>query len=351
MKKKWMTLSIIIFMLLSQMLPCSATSAKVSEAQRADNQITLTIPEITAQNCAVLLAGYDQDGKLLVCSQGIQQEQNWVFQVNVTKPSQWHVYFLERDTHAPLYPSENVTKLFKRNYGEVPIYLGYVDVDYMAEEILKEIDVMDKSDHDKILAVYNWIIVNCKRYSSADETYFDPEEVVKNSQDGSAFFENMIDDLNSGDLTLRIDVAGEMTEPDNGTLTVPYDSSYYIASFAYQMMMYRAGNGAHHAALLTLLLNHLGYDCRLIDGSFINTDGSLMENKWNMVLVGDKYYWLDVRMDDANYERTGRLKHSYFLVEDTAQWEQNHSWDHTYSDVLAESVELLLKAYQLLGKQ
>ena len=48
MKKKWMTMSIIIFMLLSQMLPCSAASPKVSEAQRADNQVTLTIPEITA---------------------------------------------------------------------------------------------------------------------------------------------------------------------------------------------------------------------------------------------------------------------------------------------------------------
>lgn len=230
-------------------------------------------------------------------------------------------------------------------YGEVPMYLGYADVDYMAEQVLKEIKVTDGTAEERIRQVYDWIIYNCDRSGEADKTYFDPEEVMEKSQEDSKFFENMVKQIENGDLTLRIDVAGEMGSPDG--FTIPYDSSYYIASFAYQMMMYRVGNCAHYAALLNLLLNHLGYDCRLIDGDFINSDGSKVEHKWNMVLVEGKYYWLDPRMDHSIYENTGKINYTYFMVDDTAQWEKKHVWDHSYSDAMMESVPLLLKAYGL----
>ena len=91
-----------------------------------------------------------------------------------------------------------------------------------------------------------------------------------------------------------------------------YDSNAYIAAFAYEMIYKRCGNCAHFAALLTVLLTRLGYDCRLIDGVFVNNDGSTYEHKWNYVLVDGQYYWLDVRMDHAGYARTGSISHSYF---------------------------------------
>lgn len=231
-------------------------------------------------------------------------------------------------------------------YGEVPMYLGFADVDYMAEQVLKEIQVTGDTAEERIRQVYDWIILNCDRSGAADKTYFDPEEVMKKSQEGSKFFDGMVEGISKGELTLRIDVAGEMGSPDG--FTIPYDSNYYVASFAYQMMMYRVGNCAHYAALLTLLLNHLGYDCRLIDGVFVNSDGSQVEHKWNMVLVDGKYYWLDPRMDHSIYENTGKINYTYFMVEDTAQWEKKHAWDHSYSDAMMESVPLLLEAYGLL---
>ena len=101
-------------------------------------------------------------------------------------------------------------------------------------------------------------------------------------------------------------------------------------------------------ALLLVLLGHLGYDCRMIEGDFINNDGSTYMHKWNMVLLEDGYVWLDVRMDHANYERTGKLSYTYFLVEDTAQWEKKHKWDHGYSDAMMENAQLLVDTYGLL---
>ena len=34
-------------------------------------------------------------------------------------------------------------------YGEMPIYLGFPDVDYMAEEILKELDLAEKTAEER----------------------------------------------------------------------------------------------------------------------------------------------------------------------------------------------------------
>jgi len=230
-------------------------------------------------------------------------------------------------------------------YGQVPMYLGYADVDYMAEQLLEEIQVTGDTDQERIRQVYDWIILNCDRSGEADKTYFDPDQVMKKSQEGSKFFKNMVKEIEKGNLLLRIDVAGEMGSFDG--FTVPCDSNDYIAYFAYQMMLYRVGNCAHYAALLNLLLNHLGYDCRLIDGYFLNSNGLQVEHKWNMVLLDGRYYWLDPRMDHAIYEDTDQIGYTYFLVEDTAQWEKKHLWDHSYSDAMMESASMLLEAYGL----
>lgn len=229
-----------------------------------------------------------------------------------------------------------------RLYGTVPIYTGYVDLDYMAQEILEEINVTGKTDREKIQQVYNWIILNCERYGTAEKEYFDMNEVMDKSS--GAFYEQMEADFMDGNITFRIDVAGEMGSSDG---FLPCDSNDYVAWAAYQMMLYRVGQCHNFAGLLTVLLGHLGYDCRLIDGEFLNSDGTRAEHKWNMVLLDGKYYWLDVRMDHANYERTGTLDHTYFLIEDTAQWEKKHSWDRSYSDAMMECAELMVETYGL----
>ena len=228
-------------------------------------------------------------------------------------------------------------------YGTVPIYTGYVDLDYMAQEILSGIDTAGKTDREKVLAVYNWIIQNCERYGTAEKEYFDMDEVMEKSS--GTFYEQVEEDFMDGNITFRIDVAGEMGSTDG---FLPCDSNDYVAWAAYQMMLYRIGQCHNFAGLLTVLLGHLGYDCRLIDGEFINSDGSRVEHKWNMVLLDGKYYWLDVRMDHANYDRTGKLNHTYFLIEDTAQWEKKHSWDRSYSDAMMECAELMVETYGLM---
>ena len=225
-------------------------------------------------------------------------------------------------------------------YGDIPIWIGDAEVDYMAEEILKEIPTAGKSKRDQIQAVYDWIILHCKRDNWDGTYYFDQETVYAAS--GGAFLEEANAKLSRGEIMLRL--AFEDNRQDSWF--IPYDSNMYISSFGREMMYRRTGNCAHYSALLAVLLGHLGFDCRLVDGVFINGNGSKVEHKWNYVLLDGQYYWLDVRMDHANYVRSGKVTHSYFMKSDTAAWAKSHEWDHTLSDWVAANVGEMVSTYE-----
>jgi len=208
------------------------------------------------------------------------------------------------------------------SYGNIPIYLDDPEVDYMAEEILKEIPTQGKSGREKIQAVYDWIIRNCKREGEPEKMWFDPDEVAVRADEMFAVSQEKV---RRGEIVPRFEFDQDM---------MSYDGALYIGTYASDMMYNRVGNCAHFSALLAVLLGHLGYDCRLIAGDFINTSGSQVEHKWNYVLVDGKYYWLDVRMDHAA-STGGKISHKYFMVADTDEWAKRHSWDHEYSDWLA----------------
>lgn len=218
-----------------------------------------------------------------------------------------------------------------------PIRTGDPRIDSLADELLKQIPTDGKTDAQKIQAVYDWIIRNCVRDGWDGTTWFDEAQV-------SAAADVLARDPNYQAQILRPEFKAERTPGDlPGMYLYDYDSNAYIAAFAYEMMYKRCGNCAHFAALLTVLLTRLGYDCRLIDGVFVNNDGSTYEHKWNYVLVDGQYYWLDVRMDHAGYARTGSNSHSYFLKSDTAAWARSHQWEQSYSDWLTENADSIAR--------
>ncbi|MBR2048588.1 MAG: S-layer homology domain-containing protein [Oscillospiraceae bacterium] len=217
-------------------------------------------------------------------------------------------------------------------YTNIPILVGYGDVDYMAEQVLSEISIPEGNDHRAIIrAVYDWVIRNCSRDGWDGTVYFDEDAIFDQV---SKYVEEANALLTEGNAVIRPELADAYSSDSWGA---SYDSNYYIAVFAHEMMMYRSGNCAHYSALLALLLGHLGYDCRLIPGEFINGDGSRVEHKWNCVLVNGRYYWLDVRMDHAIYARTGTITHDYFMVTSQSEWEEDHVWDSGYSDALFDN--------------
>ena len=240
-------------------------------------------------------------------------------------------------------------------YGEVPIYTGRTNVDYMADQILKELALDGKSDREKIQAVYDWIIVNCERKDNLVSYWRKFDDIQ--DQD---YHDKLVADLEYGRIVLRQDIVKSCNTYDTtweynaaGTIySYPsIDDSYKITSEAFTMMIDRYGYCDHFAALLTVLLGHLGYDCRRVNGFFVNSDGSKSYHVWNYVLVDDTYYWMDIRIDHASYKRTGNIAHTYFMIEDTASWAKKHLWAPNYPTLLASNAKHIADGYTSTVKE
>ena len=85
----------------------------------------------------------------------------------------------------------------------IPIYVGNLQVDYMAEVLLSEMDLRGKSDREKIQTVYDWIVNNCTRYEYEwDGTYYFNESEVYILSNGQ-FAKDYQKNLSEGRIMLR----------------------------------------------------------------------------------------------------------------------------------------------------
>lgn len=219
-----------------------------------------------------------------------------------------------------------------------PIYVGNLAVDYMAEVILDRLDLEEKSDFDKIVTVYDWIIENGERYEWDGVYRFDPNEVQRESQDRFAREYNQ--KLANGEILLR-----QNWETVSGLCGSDYygyclDETHQVASQAYDMMLKMTGSCASFTSLLTVLLGHLGYDSRQFHGEFINMDGTQVEHTWNYALIDGTWYWMDIRIDHAIGGG-----HQYFMKTDTDLWAEEHIWPREQSDWLYEHTDEIYELY------
>ena len=232
------------------------------------------------------------------------------------------------------------------SYGSVPIYIGDPVVDYMAEELLRSLPLEGKTQLEQIRVIYDWVAANFQRYGTPDKTYFDEAALEKQA---AAFAETMRQKLQTGEILLRTEkLPGPTYSSYEGGLVMSSDCKEYVVMFAREMMLYRIGTCAHFASLITVLLGHLGLDCRNLEGSFINGDGARIEHKWNCVLLDGQYYWLDCRMDQELSKTTGQYR--FFLISDAQEWAKRHEWEPEYASYLFENADVIRKEYEALER-
>ena len=221
--------------------------------------------------------------------------------------------------------------------SRVPIYVGNLQVDYMAEVLLSQMDLQGKSDLEQIQTVYDWIILHCTRYEYEwDGTYYFDEAEVYAASSGQ-FAQEYNKALSEGRIILRQEYRNLYGIPNLGEDYWDSDSNYYIISCAYDMMLKRNGHCGNFSSLLAVLLGHLGFDSRLVYGDFVSKyGGDPVVHTWNYILLDGVYYWADVRIDHSNYVSGYGLGHSYFMIESTEEWAEEHIWESNYSDFLAE---------------
>ena len=221
--------------------------------------------------------------------------------------------------------------------ARVPIYVGDLKVDYLAQTLLSEMDLSGKTDLEQIQTVYDWIIHNCTRQPSEwDGTcYFDEAEVARLSS--GQFAQTYRANLDAGRILLREEYRERCGIPNTEPGNWDSDSNYYVITSAYEMMLKRNGHCGNFSALLAVLLGHLGFDSRLVYGDFVSKfGGDPVVHTWNYILIDGVYYWADVRIDHSNVSNGYTDGHDYFLIADTGEWQVEHIWDASYTDWLAD---------------
>lgn len=186
-------------------------------------------------------------------------------------------------------------------------YTGDHETDYMVSRVLEEIPTAGLSTREKIRAVYTWVQANCYRTGESDFTYFDLDALAPVIASEGAYADSL---RAAGQISY--DVLGNLYTRNAKTL-----------------LLYRVGTCLEFSALVQVLLARLGIECWIVGGDFFNSDGSAVIHKWDYLRIDGDYYWSDVRIDNASYERSERtqLYYDYFLEADTELWAERHGWD------------------------
>ncbi len=189
----------------------------------------------------------------------------------------------------------------------IPNYTGDYETDYMVSCVLEEIPLEGLSTVEQVRAVYTWVQANCYRTGEKEVTYFDLDALAPVIAAEGAYNDSL-------------HAAGQIN----------YDvlDNLYTSN-AKTLLLYRIGSCLEFSALVQVLLARLGIESWIVGGDFYNSDGSVVIHKWNYIRIDGEYYWSDVRIDNASYDRSDRtqLYYDYFLEADTAVWAERHGWD------------------------
>lgn len=224
-----------------------------------------------------------------------------------------------------------VTKSVKKI--TTPIYTGNRDVDYAAEVICKKVIKKGMSQQQKVKALYDWVVNNCthnKDYANHKTVY----SYTKNKKKAKAYNNKIWKQIYTGKADCNFDGYYydnysydwysddyDLIYPQSGSVDGKgqFDRTYT----AFQT---HKGGCSYITRLFKALVNHAGMECTLIDGSFINRDGSKMYHYWCFIRANNKYGWydVDVATSNKNVRYIWYNKGSKF-------WKTCHSWTQQYN--------------------
>ena len=144
--------------------------------------------------------------------------------------------------------------------------------------------------------------------------YVDKVSVVKMTEEEMLFYAKFTDLV----LNCEYDYANYL----NGTIP---GTSYS----AYGVLVKRTAVCQGYALAYKYLCNQVGIDCYMVTSTAMN-------HAWNMIVLGENLYQVDVTWDDPAWDRIGGVSHSYmFLSDEQLTARKHHDWEVTIgSDVV-----------------
>ncbi len=257
---------------------------------------------------------------------------------NVTYRYQIRPYVLSSDNKTKYfgpaaYKKGKVTKKFKEL--NVPIYTGSMDVDYAAEVICKKVIKKGMSQQQKVKAIYDWVVEHCEH----DKDYGEHKILYsykKNKKKAAAYDKKIWKKIFTGKADCNFDGFYHncsynknrdddyyyYSSDENDTLNKGFVDGHYQFDRTYEAFQTHKGGCSYITRLFKALINHAGLECNLVDGNFVNRDGTRMYHYWTYIRVNKKCAWYDV--DIATSHKNMR----YIWYKKNAKfWHTCHEWD------------------------
>jgi len=194
----------------------------------------------------------------------------------------------------------------------------------MVDEILSKIITGGMDTDAKIKAVYDFLIFNFLHDPTGNEK------------------------LPSGLLTpYTVRTSADSDVKMDGTL--PFMSTDQVGVFdllnAQQLLIDKKGGCVPFSYTFKVMLMRLGIQCQVVNGYYINSDGTKLSHYWDRAYVDGQWYWYDVDVEGSVYRRGSGGTLSYFLYKKgTAEWEKTHEWDETATSTGAPANQIRIGA-------
>ena len=264
---------------------------------------------------------------------GILKDGNWqVFEDgdDSLKNNQKYKYritpFVLSEYSDDYYLGKSATKSGKvtKDYKELnlPILTGNVDVDYAAEVICNKIIKKKMTQQEKVRAIYDWVVDNCthdKNYNEHEIVY----DYAKNAEKAQAYSEKMWKKIYKGEAECNFDGV-DYSYDGYENKTLPYGDVDGYGQFDRTCLTFQTHQGgcSYITRLFKVLVNHVGIECTLVEGNYLNTRGESMFHVWSYIRVDKKYAWYDVDVATSNK----RVRNTWYK-KDAKFWKTCHQWD------------------------
>ena len=191
---------------------------------------------------------------------------------------------------------------------KIPVYTGIANVDYMAEQMIKQAGVKSNMSQDeKVRRIYHWMTVKF--------THKHDDEFVK----APKYY-----DLTSAKAQKAIRDYQNKTNAayKKGKLTF---ETGYMESYIEPYMQKRGGTCTEQAYIFKYLCRHVGIEAGTCSGYYKNLNGSKAVHSWSYAVVNGRKYYYDVDIEIQNY-RKGQGDY-YWYKKTLAEAKKNHIFD------------------------